>query len=295
MAREVRFRKPEFQDKLARARRYERKIGSARWPRYLALVCALVVLYFLAFSNKFLIKQAESNANGPSAEQIQNTLARLRRSRLWFVVPGNHILVIDKASLLPELRRIEPGVKSIKAMKKMWPNRLVLNIEMREPRYVWQTGAKYFLLDQDGVIFEQIPSYTPETFSQSLIVDSSAAALSPGDLLAIQPVIKFIEEVKRLWPGEINQTDIKSFAVPAVRSKDIVVKTGIGFSLYFDLARPVSEQLSDLRIVLRQQIRPETYTGLSYIDLRLPTIAYYCYKDAPCAPENATTTPGVAN
>ncbi len=290
MAREVRFRKPEFQEKLARARRYERKIGSSRWPRYLALVCALVVLYFLAVSNKFLVRQADANENGPTAEQIQNALAKLHHSRLWFIVPSNHILVIDKASLLPELRRVEPGVRSIKNMKKMWPNRLVLNIEMREPRYVWKSGEKFFLLDQDGVIFEQIPSYTPEAFSQSLIVDSSAAALSPGDMLAIQPVVKFIEEIKSLWPSQINETDIKSFAVPAMRSKDIVVKTGIGFSLYFDLARSVSEQLSDLRIVLREQIRPETYAGLSYIDLRLPSVAYYCYKDAPCAPENATST-----
>lgn len=291
MAREIRFRKPEFQEKLARARQFERRIGSARWPRYLALVAALAVLYFLAVSQTFLVKEADVNENGPSAEQVRSTLSRVHRQRLWYIIPSNHILVLDKAILLAELRKTLPEVRTIKVLKKSWPNRLGLVIELREPHYVWQSGASFYLLDQDGVIFEQILSYTPETFSQSLIVDSSAAAVEPGATLAIQMIIKFVEDIRREWSGKINETNIVSFAVPAARSKDIIVKTGIGFNLYFDLERTVGEQLSDLKIVLREQIRPETFSGLSYIDLRLPSIAYYCYKDAPCAPENQESPP----
>lgn len=291
MPREVRFHKPEFQEKLARARQFERKIGSARWPRYLVFILALILLYYLAISKTFLVHEASMNENGPSTEQVRVSLGRLQSQRLWYVVPSNHILVLDKASLLPELRKQEPGVRSIKALKKSWPNQLALNVEMREPRYVWQTGQDFYLLDQDGVVFQQIPGYTPETFSQDLIVDTSGATVEAGMTLAIRPVIKFIEDVRRDWPAKINETNIVSFAVPAARSKDIIVRTQIGFGLYFDLERGVSEQLADLKIVLREQIRPETYEGLSYIDLRLPPIAYYCYKDAPCAPEYATSTP----
>lgn len=293
MARQTRFRKPDFQEKLARARGYERRVGGVtrRLPRYFVFVCALVILYFLAISHEFLVRDASVNDAAMSDEQIRSALGNLQDKRLWFIIPSNHILVLNKADLFDELRRVDPKMRTISMMKRSWPNRLALNLEMREPRYVWQSGTEYFLLDQDGVIFEQIPSYTPEVFSQSLIEDSSAALVTPGTTLAVQRIIKFIEDVRSDWPVNINETSIVSFSVPAVRSKDIIVKTAIGFNLYFDLERGVADQLSDLKIVLREQIRAETFSGLSYIDLRLPSIAYYCYRDAPCAPEYSTSTP----
>jgi len=291
MAREARFRNPEFQEKLARARAYERRIGSSQAPRYLALAAALAVLYFLAISQTFLVKEAGINENGPTVEQLQSILSRMQHQRLWFLIPQNHILILDKALLLPELRKDLPEVRTIKVLKKSWPNRVNLVLELREERYVWQSGLNYYLLDQDGVVFARIPSYTPEAFGQPLIADNSAAEIAPGTTLPIQPAIKFIEDIQLEWPEKISETNIVSFAVPAARSKDIIVKTSIGFSLYFDLQRSAAEQLSDLKLVLREQIRPETFSGLSYIDLRLPSIAYYCYQDALCAPENATSTP----
>ena len=200
------------------------------------------------------------------------------------------VIVNHKKGLLAELRRNLPEVRSIKDLKKSWPNKLYLVAEMREPRYVWQTGQNFYLLDQDGVVFQQIESYTPEAFTQILVVDSFGAQVRSGETLPIAAALEFIVQIKADWPRSINETNYTYFSLPAARSKDIIVKTGIGFGIYFDMGRDVAEQLSDLKLVLRQQILPETYTGLSYIDLRLPTMAYYCYKDAPCAPEYATST-----
>ena len=292
MARESRFRKPEFQEKLAKARGYERAIRLGfGWKRILGLIIVLVILYFLTVSHRFLVTTAVVSVPGPKPDQIEDVLLRTQRQYLFYIIPKNHILVLSKTSLLAEIQKELPGVRAINIFKKKWPNRVELVVEEREPLYVWHTGDKYFLLDQDGVVFQEIPSYTPETFSQILINDSSNEEVKNGDSLPIPGILAFIEQVRKNWNLNINQTNFESFSIPGVKTQDILIKTGIGFNIYFDLERDAQSQLENLRMILGREIRPETYTGLSYIDLRLPHMAYYCYKDAPCAPENSTSTP----
>lgn len=286
MARESRFRKPEFQEKLAKARGYERAIRLGfGWKRGLALVLVLIAVYFLAVSHRFLVSTAVVSAPGPTTEQIEDVLLRMQRDNLFYAIPKNHILILSKASLLSEIQKELPGVRSIKIFKKKWPNAIELAVEEREPLYVWHTGEKYFLLDQDGVVFQEIPSYTPEIFSQILINDSSNAEVKNGESLPIGPILAFIEQIRNNWSLDINQTNYDSFSIPGTKTQDILVKTGIGFTVYFDLEREAPAQLENLKMMLNREIRPETYAGLSYIDLRLSHMAYYCYKDAVCAPE----------
>ena len=158
------------------------------------------------------------------------------------------------------------------------------------PKYVWQSGSDFYLLDQDGVVFQAIASYAPETFSQALIIDTSAAPVTAGEGLSIKPILEFVSRAKDAWQTHINQAGLVHFSVPGGKSQDILVKTTIGFNVLFDLERDPVEQLENLKILLNREILPETHGGLSYIDLRLPHMAYYCYKDAPCAPEYATST-----
>lgn len=285
MARESRFRNPEFQEKLARARNYERRVGSVGWRRILILAVGVVIIYFLAVSQKFLIKIAAVSEPGPTASEIEDVLARLQRQRWAYSIPKNHFLILGKALLLSEIQKELPEVRSITSFKKRWPDRVELILEEREPKYVWQSGADYFLLDQDGVVFQKIPAYTPEIFSQVLIVDSSLSPVKTGEELPVRAILSFVDSVKRGWALKINQTNYAHFLVPGASSQDIFAKTAIGFQVYFDLERDPVEQLDNLELLLTREILPETYTGLSYIDLRLPATAYYCYKDAPCAPE----------
>jgi hypothetical protein len=272
-----RFRNPEFRQKLERARNYERNPGfRKRLSRAVVLACALFVLYYLSVSQRFLITQTDS-------PEVADVLKRMQKERVFYLIPKNHFLVLTRNSLLAAMQKELPRVRSIKSFKKKLPNALALSIETREALYVWQTGPDFFLLDQDGVIFQKIAAFSPETFSQILVTDTSGAEAKAGDRLAIERDLEFIQQIKNNWANEINQTVFASFALPGLKSEDLILKTQTGYSVYFDLNRSPQTQLSNFHLILSQEIKPETYSGLSYIDLRLPTTAYYCYKDAPCA------------
>lgn len=290
--KETRFRKPDFQQKLAKARGYRRKtepvqafgLGS-RFALVSLAIFVIAVFYFLAVSKAFLVKNAAVAGDALPAEDMQAVLADMQSDRIWQVIPRNHIAVMLKSDLLEALQKRQPQVRSITSFKKVFPDIVQLGIEVRKPLYVWQSGADFYLLDQDGVAFEKFSTYSPDIYSEILITDRTAEPLTEGKL-EIKKILAFIESVRAKWPQKISQTPFVNFSVPGSSSLDIFARTGIGFEVYFDIERSVERQIDNLALLLNREIKPETYAGLSYIDLRLPTAAYYCYKDAPCAVEN---------
>lgn len=304
--KQVRFRRPEFQEKLKRARGYERRaepVVEGFWATVLqhlglrslfarisALLLFFLFLYFFTISPFFLVKNVKLVSDGPPPEQIRDVLMSLGQKRIY-LIPKNHVLVLSKRSLLRALQDDLPQIRKITSFKKVLPNSIEIGLEERQPLYVWQSGSNYYLLDQDGVVYQKILNYDPTAFSEVLITDQTGEDVKVGQVLDIQHTLDFIAGLRDQWPKQIPQTSFVSFSVPGTVSPDLFAKTSIGFQVFFDLNRSVKTQLSNFSLILNREINPETYTGLSYLDLRLPSFAYYCYKDAPCALQNATSTP----
>jgi hypothetical protein len=303
--KQFRFRRPEFQRKLKQARQFQRKtdpVPEGFWARVLqrlglgsifsravATIVLLVVVYFLTISQTFLVRAAVVHNSDLDNSQISEALHAMEQHRVY-LIPSNHMVLLTKARLLRALQNELPQIRGITSFKRELPNKIELSLELRQPKYVWHAGQDYYLLDQDGVVFQKILDYQLTAYPEVLITDQTGEPVQPGQHLDVSGILNFVDSVETAWPQTVTQTSVQGFSLPGSLSLDIFIKTGIGFSVYFDLGRSVKTQLSNLALLLNQAIKPETYAGLSYIDLRLATTAYYCYKDAPCAPENATST-----
>lgn len=301
-----RFRRPEFQKKLQYARSFQRKaepVLAGFWPRALktlglgsifarsfSLAVVLALVYFFTLSPVFLVKKIDLQTEGLSQGQITSVLDRMQKHRVYFI-PSNDIFIMSQKRFFDALKSDFPQIRRLTAFRRIFPDRIQLGVELRQPLYVWGTGQNFYFLDQDGVVFQQLADYNPTTYSQVLIADQAAEPVTVGEQMGIRPALDFIAGLKAVWSREITQTNFVSFVLPGVASPDLIMKTGIGFEVLFDLSRSTDHQVAALNLLLNREIKPETYTGLSYIDLRLPSTAYYCYKDAPCALQNATSTP----
>ncbi|MDP3740826.1 MAG: hypothetical protein Q8R08_00685 [bacterium] len=300
-----RFGRPEFQEKLARARRFTRKseplspslasrlfqgLGLKSGFARLALlgVFALAV-YFLTISDLFLVRQATLRSDGLGAEQINRVLGEIGKQRLY-LVPKNHILLLTKSRVFAAMQREFPEIKRIEYYRRVFPNRIEIGLVERNGEYVLASREGYFLLDQDAVAFERIINYEPAAIPAPLIIDDSGTEVSLGENLEIQNVLNFLDKLRGEWPRDIHGIDIENFTLPGLAATDVKVRTSRGFIVYFDTSRDPKTQLRNLAYLLNSEIKPETHSGLSYIDLRLGSTGYFCFKDAPCALENATST-----
>lgn len=301
-----RFRRPEFQKKLASARRFQRKseplpetqtlkvlgwVGlGTRLARIFAAILVLLVIYFLTLSDFFLVKTALPATEGSlTAEKLNEALERLGHERSY-LVPKNHFLLLTKARALQALREQFPEIKQIVSYKRVFPDVIELSLLERRAEYVWQSGNDYFFLDQDGIAFEKILPPEPGTFGQMLINDRAGTPVVLGEAAKNPKVLNFISTLTEKWGSQIDEAAVQNIEIPNPASADIIVKTTQGFVVYFDLERDALVQLENLAYLLKQEIGSDRQGGLSYLDLRLPNIGYYCFKDAPCAFENATST-----
>lgn len=296
-----RFGKTEFQERLARARRFQRKtrarpetrreaflwkIGfQSKLIRYAAALVLAVLVYFLAISQLFLVKNVALAEGAITTQQVSDVLSRMQKTRIAKIIPSNHILVLTKRNFLTALQRDMPQIREISSFRKRYPNTVDLVLETRTPQYVWQSGSDFYSLDQDAVVFQRLANYSAEAYPETLIVDRTGGSVSVGQTLEPTRIFQFIDAIKNKWTENVAQTNYVSFSVPGIESLDVFAKTVLGFEAYFDVERNPERQLQNLALVLGREIQPETYTGLSYVDLRLSDTAYYCYKDAPCAPE----------
>lgn len=303
--KEVRFRRPEFQAKLRSARKYERKpdptpstlrevafrgVGlRTRLGQGAAVLLLFLIVYFLVVSKVFLVDHAVIHSGRISSDEVAGVLLRLRNERFW-LVPVNHWLVLTRGRLTEGLQKSYPEVRRITQFKKLFPPAVEIEVEMREPKFIWESGEAKYLLDQDGIVFERLKHDDLPAADLIVIRDFSGAALRVGQSAEAEKPLAFINNLTENWHKDVNAVEYRGFEVPTAKSLDIFARTDIGFLVYFDLNRPADIQLRNLDFVLRREINSETYGGLSYIDLRLPSLAYYCYKDAPCASEYATST-----
>lgn len=284
--RRDRFATPRFQEKLVRAREYQRNAAKSKagfW--FFVSIAGLLVLtagYFLTLSPTFLVKSAVLRGGGLSPEQIEEAILRLNYERVFFV-PKNHLILLSRSRMEEFFRQEFPQVRGITFYRRAFPDQIELEIEIRKPSFVWQSGQDFFLLDQEAVAFQKIAGYAPAAYSETLIIDSTVSPVRIGVGLDIPAVLTFTEEASKIWPRKIAQTSLAGYKLAGVKSLDIAAATAVGFEVYFDLNRRADIQLDNLALLLNREINPETLSGLAYIDLRLPDIAYYCYKDAPCA------------
>lgn len=290
-----RFRRPEFQEKLARARKFQRKSEPASHvPRYrfalvtLAILCAALI-YFFVISPFFLVKQITLIDNHNLQPKISEIMQKLASER-YYLVPKNHILLLTKSRVLQELQSEISEIKHLEYYKRIFPDQIAIKLEERKRQYIFSTHEKYYFLDQDGVAFEALLDYEAEINKVPLIIDESGFEINLGENLAISGVLNFLSSLMQDWPIQINGIKIMNFSLPSLEGSDLKVMTETGFVVYFDLKRDTSVQVKNLGYLLNSEIKSETHSGLSYIDMRLPNTGYYCFKDAPCALRNATST-----
>ena len=293
-----RFRRPEFQQKLERARRFSRQpkqkpknksdriltaLGlKSKSGRALAAAAALAAVYFLTASPYFLVRSASISGLNLRSSQIENFFSKVEQSRV-FLVPRNHILLIDKENFSAALKAEFADARRVSRFKRVLPNRLEADVEVRERKYVWQAGNEYFFMDQDGVIFQRVDNYDPALFRQTLVSDSTLQPVQIGEKLNVDKALVFLDAATENWERIVFSPGVVSASLPGTASVDIVISTDAGFDVLFDLNRGALGQLQNLQLLLTQEINPETWSGLKYIDLRLPNVGYYCYRDAECA------------
>ena len=234
----------------------EREPRKINYKLILYSVVFLVVVYFLFFSGKFLVKEViiEGNKLVPSDKIIE------------YGHKGTNIIFINSTELRKQILNENPQIQDVQVIRGI-PDAVKIVVLEHENKIVWQTGGVKYLVSTQGVVTKKLEE--TETYTSPLISDSKNLPVSLGASIVSPNFIAFVTNINDKF---FETTNIKPtyFEIPQT-TFDLYLYTEAGFYVKFNTMRSSSKQLENLKKVL-----VEKRDGVKeYVDLRIDGWAYY--------------------
>ncbi len=111
------------------------------------------IIYFLFFSQLFLIKEIKVNGNRSiNSENIENITMLEISSAIFGFIPGNNFFFDKNEMVKLALTEEFSEIKSIE-VKRIFPNALEIKIVEKKPTIIWCRLDDCYYIDNGGVVF----------------------------------------------------------------------------------------------------------------------------------------------
>lgn len=238
--------------------RRKKSIFRARafWLGMLVLAVLGALLYFLFFSDFFRIEMVTVSGQ-----------AKVSEEEIKSFVPKRNIFLIDTKEIRKDILDSFPQIAEVE-IGRGFPDAINILVIERSGLAVWFQEDKYFLFDNEGVIFEEIQ---PEPDSVKIIDERRAEIFDLGEKVIEKELLSQILEIR----SKVRE-NLKILILEAriISDERLNAKTSEGWEIYFNLRGDLDWQIQELSLVLEKQISPERRGRLEYIDLRFSRVYY---------------------
>ena len=257
-----------------RPHRYKRKKSIFRnrffWLGILAFIIFGAVFYFLLFSKVFQVEKIiVTGEEKVSKEEIEFLVEKRLASKILFFKTKS-IFLVNLKEIRKDILNSFPQIAEVEIRQGFFDAVNIVVIE-RSGAAVWCQEEDCFLLDNQGVIFEEVL----ETKPGLVLIKTKPGLGELGETIIEKEKLTQILEIKSKL-AESLETFIKE--VSLISDERLNVKTSEDWEIYFNLKGDLDWQITELSLVLEKQIPPEKRGELEYIDLRFSRV-YYKYKD----------------
>lgn len=243
------------------------------WLGILVFIVAGAIFYFLFFSKTFQVEKIIiTGEKKVSTEELKLLIENKLENKILFLSTKS-TFVLNLVKLEGEILNKFPQIAEVE-IKRGLPDSLNVVVVERLGLAVWCQGEKYFLIDNEGVIFEEISG---ETGLIKIINRQNGASLILGE--QVMEKEKLTQIVSQINPElkEDLKIPIEEFLI--VSEDKLTVLITEGWEIYFNLQGDIEWQLTKLGAVLEEKIPPEKRKDLEYIELRFGNFASFKYKD----------------
>ena len=227
-------------------------------PRVFKIIIIIIIVfsalfYLFIFSPCFKIKTIEIIGSPPS--EISLYLNQFKNS---------NIFLFNVRGMTEELKSKYPEFLDIEVSRGI-PSTLRVRFEERSPKIIWQSNYKYYLVDENGLVFKVVEN---RPLDLPLVIDNKNLVISLPSQIATTNFVDFIINAKikiKDYGLQINQFEINEtiFQVDAQTDKNI--------KIIFDITRNLSDQLDAFGKVYSEH-KDEIK---EYLDLRVEGKVYY--------------------
>jgi cell division septal protein FtsQ len=223
------------------------------------------IFYFLFLSDFFQIKSIVVNDGDRISTQEIKSLAESDLEGKILFFRTKTIFLVDTSRIRDNLLKTFPQIEEVK-IKKGFPDALNLTIKERKEVGVFCRDIVYFLLDEQGIIFE---SASVESSLLKLQNQTFTGELELGKKVMEKELLSSILQIESKLRDNLK-TPVKEVSI--VSDDNLVAKTNDNWEIYFNPKKDLNWQMTELAAVLENRIPEEKRKNLKYIDLRFEKV-----------------------
>ncbi len=243
------------------------------------LITALVAtLWFLLFSNYFLLSNIEVNLkkaakiSKTSSQEIKNlVLKQSREQKRFFVFSQRNLLLFD-ASQLSETLNDKYCLENLQISKKL-PHTLVINLTEKNYAVIWQEDDSFYYVGSEGDIITEVNPTEIKQKQYPLIENLSQDKINNRKISVDLEKVNFIINLFSQFKKQAKDIDIEKFKIDSeFNTVKVTLKEGV--ELYFNVKDDINKQIEKLLTIRNQRLKDDFFKK-TYIDLRYGDRVYY--------------------
>ena len=244
------------------------------WLGILGLVILGGIFYLLVFSAFFRIGKVIVSGNEKiPKERIQDIVKEnLERKIIFF--KSKSIFLIDLKKIKENVLNIFPKIAEIEITRD-FPDTLNLKVTERKEVGIFCHQNACFLLDKEGIIFENVPEEMQLLKIQRLNFDRE---IKLGERIIEKEILSPILEAETKLREDLK-IPVKEISIAS--DERVNFKTFEDWEIYFNPQKDINWQLTKLKAVLENEIPAEKRKDLEYIELRFGNSAPFKYRTPP--------------
>lgn len=268
------------------------------WVFILILVILGTIFWWTVLSQSFEIDEIQISGNQKiSKENIKNTIEKQIPKKILFF-SSKSIFLVDLGKIHKVLLEEFPEIDNIN-LKRKFPNTLKIEVKERGPVAIFCQDENCFFIDRKGVAFEDFEQYVAQEMDSSadgkkeiegrperevpqgvvpqdginlIIRHQKPLDFSLGQRLVEKEVVESVLKIQEELKDSLGINVGEYLIVPPIQ---LNAETSEGWWIYFNLEKDIDWQITELGLVLKEQIPSEKKEELQYIDLRFDKILIY--------------------
>ena len=266
-----------YRDRAAQRKKREWLSSTLKKVYLLVSITTLAFLiYFLFFTSFFRVDKIVLIDNVEvSQAEVEEAFDKYATRKILWVLPSNNIFLLNKDKLAEHLLAEIPRLEQVEIEKKL-ADIIKIKAKERQLLLVWVAGNQLHYVDQYGSVCCRATLDEVVERDLPLVYDSNDREVYLHEEVVTRNFVGFLQDLHQKFPQQID-AEIKKFWAPSILAKEVHLETIGGWRVYFSIDRSVESQLSDLKIVMDEQIKGGI-ERVDYIDLRIDNWAYYKYK-----------------
>ena len=218
------------------------------------LAAAIWSLNFFYNSSYFKVKLVNIEGN---IHYDKDSISRFTGDTL-----GTNIFEVNKKDIENSLVSGLTWIKSAE-LRKIFPDRIVIMLQERNPVLIASYKNNYYLLDEGGVVLEEIRLDDAGQYGDLILVrDAFDYKLNPGEAIAVKNILSCARIYRIMDDG--TRLLIKEAGIEENISGDIFFKTYENEKIIFGDSNEIVKKIEVLKLLLKQE------TKYTIIDLRDP-------------------------